>query len=91
MVSTARSRFDLVMFDCDGMIVDSDAITHRVFGEMLHGPGLRMSAAEMYAEFAGRSLEVRLAVAENPKPEPDVSSQRKGWGSSRTERLEPER
>ena len=72
MVSTARSRFDLVIFDCDGVIVDSEAITHRVFGEMLHGLGLQMSAAEMYAEFAGRSLEVCLAVAENPKPDPDV-------------------
>ena len=64
MVSTARSRFDLVIFDCDGVIVDSEAITHRVFGEMLHGLGLQMSAAEMCAEFVGRSLENCFAVAE---------------------------
>jgi beta-phosphoglucomutase-like phosphatase (HAD superfamily) len=59
-----RGRFDLVIFDCDGVIVDSEAITHRVFGEMLHELGPQMSAHEMYREFEGSSFDGCLAFAE---------------------------
>lgn len=64
MVSSARSRFDLVIFDCDGVIVDSEAITHRVFGEMLRELGLQLSARDMVRELQGRSLDDCLAFAQ---------------------------
>ena len=30
-----RMRFDLILFDCDGVLVDSEPIVNRVFVEML--------------------------------------------------------
>ena len=34
------SGFDLVIFDCDGVLVDSERITNTVFAEMLNEQGL---------------------------------------------------
>ena len=32
-------RFDLVIFDCDGVLVDSEVIVNRVFADMLNELG----------------------------------------------------
>ena len=34
-VKDLRKRFDLVIFDCDGVLVDSELITNRIFVRML--------------------------------------------------------
>lgn len=51
-----NSTTDLVIFDCDGVLVDSEPIANRVFAEALAELGLSMSESEMYAEFVGRSM-----------------------------------
>jgi len=38
-----KSRFDLVIFDCDGVLVDSELITNRVFARMLNEMGIAVS------------------------------------------------
>ena len=57
-------RFDLVIFDCDGVVVDSERISHDVFGAFIHSLGVRMSGEEMYRHFLGRRLAECLAIVE---------------------------
>ena len=49
------SRFDLVIFDCDGVLVDSERLVVRVEAEILTGLGWPMTEAEVIERFVGRS------------------------------------
>ena len=51
----------LVIFDCDGVLVDSEPIALSVLGEMLEGQDVALSGEEIADRFLGRSLG---AVAE---------------------------
>ena len=46
---------DLVIFDCDGVLVDSEPIANRVFAERLATVGVRMEVREVMARFVGRT------------------------------------
>jgi HAD superfamily hydrolase (TIGR01509 family) len=46
----------LIIFDCDGVLVDSEPISNRVLAEMLAEQGLEMSLAEARARFQGLLL-----------------------------------
>jgi HAD superfamily hydrolase (TIGR01509 family) len=55
----------LVIFDCDGVLVDSEGISCRVLAEAIGRAGLPMSSDEARALFAGSTLEhVRSHVEE---------------------------
>lgn len=49
------STRDLVIFDCDGVLVDSERITNTVFCSMLNDLGLSVSLADMFERFVGLS------------------------------------
>jgi HAD superfamily hydrolase (TIGR01509 family) len=49
-------RFALVIFDCDGVLVDSEVITSRVFAKMLNELGIAVSMEEVFEKFVGRSM-----------------------------------
>ena len=55
---TARTgpRFDLVIFDNDGVLVDSEPHANRILIQLLAEYGLSLSVEECEAEFLGRSL-----------------------------------
>lgn len=55
---------DLVIFDCDGVLVDSEPITNSVFAEMLNELGLSVTLDDMYRDFLGHSLGYCLAKVE---------------------------
>jgi HAD superfamily hydrolase (TIGR01509 family) len=55
---------ELVIFDCDGVLVDSEPITNAVFAEMLGELGLVMSLDDMYAHFKGHSMAQGIAIME---------------------------
>ena len=55
---------DLVIFDCDGVLVDSEPITNRVFADMLNELGLSVTLDDMYRNFLGHSLAYCLAKVE---------------------------
>lgn len=55
---------ELVIFDCDGVLVDSEPIAVRIDVEMLAEVGVTMSAEEVIERFVGRSPEVILAETE---------------------------
>jgi HAD superfamily hydrolase (TIGR01509 family) len=57
------TRWDLVIFDCDGVLVDSEPIAGRVFAGMLGDIGLPMTHEEEAAHFRGRSLKDCLEIA----------------------------
>jgi HAD superfamily hydrolase (TIGR01509 family) len=51
------NRFALVIFDCDGVLVDSEVITNRVFTQMLNELGLPVTLQDMFEKFVGKSME----------------------------------
>ena len=46
----------LVIFDCDGVLVDSEPIANRVFCSMLNELGLTVTLEDMYMHFVGLSM-----------------------------------
>ena len=55
---------DLVIFDCDGVLVDSEIHSNALLAEMMTELGHPMTTAEALEKFAGRSLTDVLALAE---------------------------
>ena len=49
--------FDLVIFDCDGVLVDSEPIANRILAERLRKVGLHMPEEEVMRKFVGRTRE----------------------------------
>ena len=49
------TQFDLVIFDCDGVLVDSEPIIIGVLAEMLTEMGHPVSTTDIFAQFHGRS------------------------------------
>ena len=68
-----KSRFDLVIFDCDGVLVDSELITNRIFARMLNEMGIPVSLEDMFEQFVGRSmpqcLEMTAGLLGRPVPD----------------------
>ena len=58
------ARFDLVIFDCDGVVVDSEKISHDVFGAFVRSLGVHLSEAQMHENFLGRRLAECVAIVE---------------------------
>jgi HAD superfamily hydrolase (TIGR01509 family) len=54
----------LVIFDCDGVLVDSEPISNGVLAEMLREQGLELTLAEARARFQGLLLAQVQALAE---------------------------
>jgi HAD superfamily hydrolase (TIGR01509 family) len=54
----------LVIFDCDGVLVDSEPIANRVFAELLREIGCEVSIEEMYAQFVGRPMSYCMQLVE---------------------------
>jgi len=56
------SSHELVIFDCDGVLVDSERITNRVFAAMLNDIGLGVTLQDMFDRFVGRSMDQCLEI-----------------------------
>jgi len=58
MGRTETGRFDLVIFDNDGVLVDSEEHANRILADLLseRGLGLTITREECVAQFLGRSL-----------------------------------
>jgi HAD superfamily hydrolase (TIGR01509 family) len=52
---TKDSNFDLVIFDCDGVLVDSEVISCRVHADVLTRYGYPITAEEVHRRFLGRT------------------------------------
>ena len=64
-MSTAQSTgIDAVLFDCDGVLVDSEPITNGVLRDMLEELGWKLSPAECMRTFIGKALKDEQALIE---------------------------
>jgi HAD superfamily hydrolase (TIGR01509 family) len=55
---------DLIIFDCDGILVDSEPIALRVNAAMLAELGWHLSDDEIVERFVGRSMDSNVATVE---------------------------
>lgn len=55
---------DLVIFDCDGVLVDSEGISVAVLTEIVARAGGSLSEAQAYERFLGRSMASVVAILE---------------------------
>jgi beta-phosphoglucomutase-like phosphatase (HAD superfamily) len=55
---------ELVIFDCDGVLIDSEVIAYRVFAECLNEAGIMLSADEAMAFGVGKSATILGAAVE---------------------------
>ena len=57
-------RFDLVIFDCDGVLVDSEIISCREHARLLTELGYPISADQVFERFLGRATHDTMAEVE---------------------------
>ncbi len=57
-------QFDAILFDCDGVLVDSETITNTVLCTMLNESGWAISAEECMRTFIGRTVRSETARIE---------------------------
>jgi HAD superfamily hydrolase (TIGR01509 family) len=60
----ARHAIEAIIFDCDGVLVDSEPIVNRLFVEMLDELGYRLDYDQTLREFSGGTMAGRLASTE---------------------------
>ncbi len=78
---TAASPFDLVIFDCDGVLVDSEHLSIHLDAEFLAGLGWPMPKSEIVERFVGRTeaamrAEIEGHLGRDIGPEWDAFSER---------------
>ena len=65
-----RSRFDAVLFDCDGVLVDSEPITNGVLRDMLQERGWTLTREECMRLFVGKAVKDEAARIEERTGQP---------------------
>ncbi|MDP1740716.1 HAD family phosphatase [Polaromonas sp.] len=63
-------RFEAVLFDCDGVLVDSEPITNGVLRDMLEESGWTLSSAECMRLFIGKAVKDQAALIEEKTGRP---------------------
>jgi HAD superfamily hydrolase (TIGR01509 family) len=58
------AQFDAVLFDCDGVLVDSEPITNGVLRDMLEELGWKLSKEECMRIFVGKAVKDEAAIIE---------------------------
>ena len=59
------SKFELIIFDCDGVLVDSEKIANEVFAKVLNEEcGFSLSLDDMFQTFVGRSSSQCMDIIE---------------------------
>jgi HAD superfamily hydrolase (TIGR01509 family) len=73
--------FDLIIFDCDGVLVNSELVANEVFARVLDEVcGLQFTLDEMFDTFVGHSRlqclqKIEAMIGEPPPPELDIRYQ----------------
>ena len=71
---SAPDRFEFVIFDCDGVLIDSETIAIPVLGTMLAELGAQLDDSEVHRRFGGLSMPQLMAVVAETlgAPPPDT-------------------
>ena len=64
VVKIAFLKFEAVLFDCDGVLVDSEPLTNGVLRDMLEEAGWKLSSAECMRLFIGKAVKDGAALIE---------------------------
>lgn len=56
--------FQAILFDCDGVLVDSEGITNRIIWQYMNEYGWHVSERECYAIFLGKTVRSETALIE---------------------------
>jgi HAD superfamily hydrolase (TIGR01509 family) len=81
VVCPHSKSFDLIIFDCDGVLVDSERVANEVFARVLDEVcGLQFTLDDMFDTFVGHSRaqclqKIEAMIGEPPPPELDLRYQ----------------
>jgi HAD superfamily hydrolase (TIGR01509 family) len=56
--------FDLIIFDCDGVLVDSETLANALLRDALEEHGLDMTVEQVVATYVGRSMAAVVSISE---------------------------
>jgi len=82
-----RMNFEAILFDCDGVLVDSEAITCGVLRDMLEELGWRMTLAECMQRFVGHTVKSERTMIEAHTGVPLTDAWLEQFFARRNERL----
>lgn len=83
-------RFDAVLFDCDGVLVDSEPITQAVLRDMLEESGWSMTQEECMRTFVGKMVRQERALIESRTGQPLTDAWMDAFYQRRNQRLQAE-
>ena len=87
---TLSISFDAVLFDCDGVLVDSEPITNGVLRDMLEERGWQLTSEECMRLFVGKAVKDEAALIEANTGSPVTSEWLQSFWARRNERLTQE-
>jgi HAD superfamily hydrolase (TIGR01509 family) len=80
-------NFEAILFDCDGVLVDSEAITCGVLRDMFEEQGWRMTLAECMQRFVGHTVKSQRSMIEAHTGVPLTDTWLEQFYALRNERL----
>ena len=83
-------RFEAVLFDCDGVLVDSEPITNGVLRQMLNEAGWALSQADCERIFIGKAVRDERVRIERETGRPLTEEWMRAFYARRDERLRAE-
>jgi HAD superfamily hydrolase (TIGR01509 family) len=84
------SRFEAVLFDCDGVLVDSEPLTNGVLRDMLEELGWTLTREECMRLFVGKAVKDERAIIEARTGRPLTDAWMAQFRERRNQRLEAE-
>lgn len=82
--------FDAILFDCDGVLVDSEPITNGVLRDMLEESGWALTPAECMRIFVGKAVRDERALIEARTGQPLTEDWMARFYARRNQRLRAE-
>ncbi len=80
-------HFEAILFDCDGVLVDSEPITHRVLVQMLGERGWTLTQEEAMRIFIGKAVKDEAALIERQTGQPVTPEWLQSFWARRNEAL----
>ena len=81
-------KFDAILFDCDGVLVDSELLTHGVLHTMLGEAGWTMTMDACLARFLGKAVRSERAAIEHHTGQPLTDEWMAAFYARRNQALE---
>lgn len=85
--------YEAILFDCDGVIVDTESLSSEILKHQLSAIGLDLDDHTMHTQFAGFTTEQNMQLAETmlgrPLPDDFLDTYRRAFHDSIHQHLEP--